>query len=136
LVDIDDVYLDRQQRPATRSTACAIVRAPASDNLTSEVEALLSALPEEICGQLRDIRGIRPRLAATAGCDRSAASRRATQLHLRLLDGYLDQLVDLDGSAERQGHEGKYGQAQHQAVHHERGERPGADQLQNPQTAM
>jgi transposase len=66
------------------------------NNLTSEVEALLGALPEEIRGQLPDTRGIRPRPAAVAGCDRSAAPDGVTQLRLRLLDRDLEQLVDLD----------------------------------------
>jgi hypothetical protein len=105
LVDVDNVCLDRRQ--ASCDALDGVCDRPGSreieigDNFTSEVEALLCALPEEICGQLPDIRGIRPRLAAIAGCDRSAAPDPATQLRLRLLDGYLDQLVDLDESAER-----------------------------------
>jgi len=65
-------------------------------HLTSEVEALLCALPEAIRDQLPATRAIRPRLAAVVGCDRDVAADPVTQLRLRLLDNYLDQLVDLD----------------------------------------
>jgi hypothetical protein len=78
-----------RRRPGCRETEVG-------NNLTSEVEALLGALPEEIRGQLPDTRGIRPRPAAVAGCDRSAAPDGVTQLRLRLLDRDLEQLVDLD----------------------------------------
>ena len=65
-------------------------------HLTSEVEALLCALPEEIRDQLPATCAIRPRLSAIASCDRAVAPDPVTQLRLQLLDRYLDQLVDLD----------------------------------------
>ena len=65
-------------------------------HVTSEAEALICALPEEIRDQLPDTSRIRARLAALADVDRSPVDDRADALRLHLLDGHLAQLVDLD----------------------------------------